>query len=176
MAKTSVQCKTCDTAFLAENKELKRGMGKYCTRSCSASDPRRKLPPNTACSWCGTPFRATSKRKKASKSGLLFCKRACKDAAQRIGGLSEIQPGHYGTGTSRYRALALKHLPNCCAECGWSVLGNVLEVHHIDQDRTNNDLSNLEILCPTCHVTAHFLEGSGRWRRSKRTPTSPPHL
>ncbi len=27
-----------------------------------------------------------------------------------------------------------------------------LEIHHVDGDRTNNDLSNLSLLCPNCHA------------------------
>lgn len=27
-----------------------------------------------------------------------------------------------------------------------------LEVHHIDGDRTNNEYSNLQLLCPNCHA------------------------
>lgn len=43
-----------------------------------------------------------------------------------------------------------------CEDCGWDerhpVDGSVLtEVEHIDGDATNNDLSNLKILCPNCH-------------------------
>ena len=34
----------------------------------------------------------------------------------------------------------------------------VLEVHHIDENRNNNDISNLVILCPICHkyLTLHL--------------------
>ena len=42
-----------------------------------------------------------------------------------------------------------------CERCGiteW--LGNPikLEVHHLDGDRLNNELENLELLCPNCHA------------------------
>lgn len=38
-----------------------------------------------------------------------------------------------------------------CKNTEW--LGNPipLEVHHIDGDKTNNELKNLRILCPNCH-------------------------
>lgn len=35
-----------------------------------------------------------------------------------------------------------------CAVCG----GDRPQVHHIDEDATNNDLSNLLPLCPNCHL------------------------
>jgi hypothetical protein len=30
-----------------------------------------------------------------------------------------------------------------------------LELHHLDGDHNNNSLSNLRIVCPNCHWTAH---------------------
>lgn len=36
--------------------------------------------------------------------------------------------------------------------CGWDEDTRILEVHHINSDRSNNDLSNLMILCPICHT------------------------
>jgi len=49
-----------------------------------------------------------------------------------------------------YRKLAFEKYPSVCAHCGFGV-ADVLEVCHIDCQRSNNDVSNLVILCPTCH-------------------------
>ena len=49
-----------------------------------------------------------------------------------------------------YRKLAFDHYDPLCADCGFGVPA-VLEVAHIDGNRTNNDLGNLVILCPNCH-------------------------
>jgi len=49
-----------------------------------------------------------------------------------------------------YRKLAFSHYDPLCAHCGFGVPA-VLEVAHIDGDRSNNDVSNLVILCPNCH-------------------------
>lgn len=62
----------------------------------------------------------------------------------------EIRPEHYGINND-YRTLALRNYPHQCAVCGWNQDVDVLQVHHIDQNRQNNDLNNLIILCPTCH-------------------------
>ena len=45
---------------------------------------------------------------------------------------------------------------NKCEKCGWGEIneqtGNIpLELHHIDGDCTNNNINNLQILCPNCH-------------------------
>ena len=49
-----------------------------------------------------------------------------------------------------YRKLAFAHYQAQCVHCGFGIK-EVLEVAHIDCNRQNNDISNLVILCPTCH-------------------------
>lgn len=49
-----------------------------------------------------------------------------------------------------YRKLAFETYDPVCAHCGFGI-PSVLEVAHIDCDRSNNDIGNLVILCPNCH-------------------------
>lgn len=35
--------------------------------------------------------------------------------------------------------------------CGYKEEPRILEVHHKDENRSNNDIHNLCILCPNCH-------------------------
>jgi 5-methylcytosine-specific restriction endonuclease McrA len=53
--------------------------------------------------------------------------------------------------SNNYRKIAFDHLPHKCSVCGFDKDVRLLEVHHIDEDRQNNYLNNLIILCPTCH-------------------------
>jgi 5-methylcytosine-specific restriction endonuclease McrA len=47
-----------------------------------------------------------------------------------------------------------------CEECNiikWNDKEVIFELHHIDGDNHNNNLSNLKVLCPNCHSqTEHF--------------------
>ncbi len=52
--------------------------------------------------------------------------------------------------TINHRKLAFERYDHVCAHCGFGVI-EVLEVAHIDGDRSNNALDNLIILCPNCH-------------------------
>jgi 5-methylcytosine-specific restriction endonuclease McrA len=36
-----------------------------------------------------------------------------------------------------------------------------LEVHHINGDRTNNELENLQLLCPNCHSYTYTFAKKG---------------
>jgi HNH endonuclease len=49
-----------------------------------------------------------------------------------------------------YRKLAFQSYDPVCAHCGFGI-PDVLEVAHIDCNRSNNDVGNLVILCPNCH-------------------------
>lgn len=53
-----------------------------------------------------------------------------------------------------YRKIAFDHWEErgqvVCAHCGFGIK-DVLEVAHLDGDRSHNDIANLAILCPNCH-------------------------
>lgn len=53
-----------------------------------------------------------------------------------------------------YRKTAFAHYEQLgqivCAHCGFGIR-DVLEVAHLDGDRSHNEVSNLVILCPNCH-------------------------
>mgnify|MGYP000873039576 CR=1 FL=1 len=53
-----------------------------------------------------------------------------------------------------YRRIAFEAHGQVCARCG-AVPPKRIVVHHRDEDRRNNDLSNLEVLCMTCHLKHH---------------------
>lgn len=49
----------------------------------------------------------------------------------------------------------IKERGHCCELClnsEWMDYPIALEVHHVDGDRTHNDRSNLQLLCPNCHA------------------------
>lgn len=55
-----------------------------------------------------------------------------------------------------YRKRALEHYRTpegqiICAHCGFGI-EEVLQVCHLDGRRTNNEIANLAVLCPTCHA------------------------
>jgi hypothetical protein len=55
-----------------------------------------------------------------------------------------------------------EHRCERCLNTEWLGRPIPLELHHIDGDRTNNALSNIELLCPNCHSF------TGNYRGSKK--------
>lgn len=57
------------------------------------------------------------------------------------------------------KVAAKKHLMQlnpCCQKCKWKKVPKVLHIHHKDRNPLNNQLSNLELLCPNCHAIEHI--------------------
>lgn len=165
-------CLQCQQEFSASIHELNRGNAKFCGRSCASKFNKQKLSPkepNYNCITCGIKFYVSPKRRYGSKSGFFFCSRGCKDKAQTIEfGLHEIMPDHYGSGKSSYREIAFRYHPGICMRCDWAQIPQVLQVHHMDRNRENNKIENLQVLCPTCHEVEHFEAKDGRYSGTKK--------
>lgn len=58
----------------------------------------------------------------------------------------------------------------CCGATNWMGELLPLEIHHIDGNRCNNELSNLQILCPNCHSLTTNWRSRNIKGYSKKTP------
>ena len=119
--------------------------------------------------YCRKEFYRKKSSIKKSKSGYLFCSRACTISCTGINKL--ITHPNYGTMKSRHRATyrdrMIQKFNHACAKCGYNNMPDILEVHHIDGDRSNSSEGNLIVLCPNCHREDHYHE-----RQSRRTMES----
>ena len=156
-------CLYCKVLFLAEAKEVNRGNARFCSIQCGRDFNkvnRKKPEPNVECAYCKIKFYKNNTKKKGSKSGLYFCCVEHKNICQKIGGIKEIIPAHYGTATdiksTVYRAIAFAEKPAICERCGFDKEIASIVIHHKDRDRSNNHISNLEVLCANCHAIEHW--------------------
>jgi hypothetical protein len=151
-----IVCKYCNNEFTPAQKELNRGNGKFCSLGCSGKGRAIKVKePNCSCAQCSTSFYRSCSKLKNSKSGLQFCSRSCKEKAQKLGGIREIMPPHYGKASViKYRKL-FDEADLQCARCGYAEFRSAVHIHHKDQDRNNNTKDNLIPLCACCHSALH---------------------
>lgn len=172
----SIVCKHCQTKFTVP--EYRKDTAQYCGRKCMALAARTQA--ESTCVECGDLFTHISSRANKAKycspqcyhkamhkkgsvqykcvhCGIAFldspstkrkyCSRACVNKANKADWKPEFT-------TVRKKMLARGMLTKC-VRCGYDKHPEILGVHHKDRNRKNNDLSNLEVLCPNCHSLEH---------------------
>lgn len=124
----------------------------------------KAIDPIKFCATCGNLL-----TRKRFESGLLegcgdfnrrkFCDRNCSSKSK----VKEIKT------ENGWRSHNRKNLPRAdkCIRCGTP---ENLQVNHKDEDFTNNSPENLETVCGSCHMKAHWAEWrnkplSERWRK-----------
>lgn len=142
-------CTVCSNEFTTTLSNLKRGYGSYCSSDCRYKNKRETFK----CSYCSTEFISMKSRLRKSKTNNHFCSNDCKyKAASSLSCEYATGPKPKEIGLSTYRNRALIMLKNECVRCGYHEHVELLDVDHIDSNRQNNDISNLQILCVMCHA------------------------
>lgn len=133
------------------------------------------------CLYCSKPIKSTGK----------FCNNSCQANYRYDSYIAKWKEGKVNGLKGKYqisnyiRKYLLIKFNNRCSRCGWSMVNpytNVvpLEIEHLDGDYTNNDESNLTVLCPNCHsLTATYKganKGNGRKDRKKYSLYGNPEL
>ena len=147
--KKQKMCLYCNNAF-----ETKCNHAKYCTTHCSTL-AKTKEKVEIVCSNCNTLFK--KQKRKIKKSITHFCSNICKQNYFKINSHERgVYKKHNGRSViSTYRKNAFNNYKNECYYCGYDKFIDVLQVHHLDENRKNNSLENLRIVCPTCHSEIH---------------------
>lgn len=152
LRKSNTKCVICGKAVYKRPIEIERNKGRvFCSMSCYGISCRREKP----CIICGKPILAGANKK--------TCSRSCANT-QRIG--IKYKQNSLRDKVKSQREIKIRLLENRgggCERCGYSKI-EILQTHHKDRDRSNNELDNLELICPNCHYEEHYLEKS--WLRN----------
>lgn len=147
-----VSCSYCGKSYKRTlqkfNSRNKLGGKMYCSQECQSKG--QCSGGYVPCAYCGKVVYKTISKLMSSKSRDTFCSRSCSASAHNKLRFGESHP-NFTTGAGSYRTRALKVGYNKCSTCGWNEDPRILEVHHIDENRSNNLIENLIILCPNCH-------------------------
>ena len=134
--KVLVQCKTCNNQWYYSPANLCPSATKKNTfigcSNCKYID--------IICAECGKPIRVLKTKLKEKN----YCSRECGNRNKNKDKINLIDG-------DAYRRNAFLYYPHKCAICEWQEDERVLEVHHLDENRQNNNINNLKILCPICH-------------------------
>lgn len=146
--KTSV-CAVCGKEF--QHIASRMNKAKYCSRGCYYKAQHLKGTKEYTCCYCGKKFLGSpsSKRK--------YCSVQCNSKNRK----SEWKPTF---ATVRKNLIARGKIEKC-EICGYDAHPEILGVHHKDRNRNNNALSNLMVLCPTCHSLEHRKHIVHGWRQ-----------
>ncbi|MBI5456259.1 HNH endonuclease [Candidatus Kaiserbacteria bacterium] len=145
----NVKCAVCEKLVYRRPVELQISNGKaYCGQICYGLSQRKETP----CAVCKIPILASKHAK--------TCSRACANKYRT--GIKYKLGRPKKDKVQNQRALKLRLIQERgtkCERCGYSKI-EILQVHHCDRDRNNNELKNLELICPNCHYEEHYLEKS----------------
>jgi hypothetical protein len=115
------------------------------------------------CSYCDKKYRSRGKT----------CSRKCSDEIKRKNKINLWLEGKHdgmrGKTSTAYwiKSYLIEIHGNKCMKCGWSEInphtGNIpIELSHIDGDFTNNNILNLELICPNCHSLTDSYKGANK--------------
>lgn len=112
-----------------------------------------RMFPDKACLTCGKAFNRNRYGSQWEDSARFqqrkYCCLSCANTRR------EIEKAQYHKRARQFRAAS-------CETCG-AMIG--LHVHHRDEDITNNQPSNLQTLCGSCHLRWHWANGKTTPRR-----------
>ncbi len=148
-----VTCRVCSKRFKVKPWHLRQGWGKCCSRRCR--DEAQKKGRFVNCSTCGKKVWKMPKDLEHSKSGKFFCNKSCQ-TLWRNKVYSGPNHAFWSGGAKLYRKKLLESKKvSLCVLCGKRDI-RVLQVHHKDGSRSNNDIGSLVWLCINCHHLVHF--------------------
>jgi len=145
----NTKCLICSKPIYRRPSELsKYNNHSFCSILCYGKFQRIEKP----CIVCGKPILAGLNK--------ITCSRSCSNK-HRVGIKYKLSlPRKNKVINERQQKLRLISLKGSkCERCSYART-EILQVHHKDKDRNNNELGNLELICPNCHYEEHFLEKS----------------
>ncbi len=139
-------CSVCKKEIYKRPSQIKLNDGKvFCSNTCYGISCRKEV----ACLVCGIAILAGFNKK--------TCSRACANK-NRTGIQYKINRPKDKVKSQKYlKVRLLKIRGGKCERCEYSKT-KILQVHHIDRNRDNNELGNLLLICPNCHYEEHHLK------------------
>lgn len=104
------------------------------------------------CSFCGSSF----EKKEDDVCDRNFCDQACQIRWMKSDDSGFSGRGEYPDNWDVIREKALNYYGRECDVCGESRDYIAYDVHHRNRDKSDNRMSNLQVLCSSCHQKEHI--------------------
>lgn len=127
----------------------------FCNKKCHLDFIRINIKNESKenCAYCKASILRTRVQKQRSRSGLFFCSRTCGNRYKAANhGRWNIENPKNHRGRSKK---ILEKANNACQKCGYDDDPRMLDIHHHDEDHSNNSWDNLRCACVWCHVKHH---------------------
>ena len=146
--KPNSKCLICGNLIYRRPSEIEKTKGRiFCSSSCYGISCRKEI----ACSGCGKLILAGLNKK--------TCSRSCSNRSREGVYYKEGQLKDKVVTLRRLKIRLLELKGKKCERCGYGK-SEILQVHHKNKKHNDNNLENLELICPSCHYEEHYLRSS----------------
>ena len=158
------ECKHCLEEFDFERTTDKANHSRHCNQNPKKQESYSKLKTilsdrhdadfgemfefEVECFSCVAHFTVTERSKLFPQKAKYFCSRSC---ANSIGGKANAL-NLEREGKLHYTTICFRTHDRKCLVCEFD---KIVAVHHVDEDHSNNDPTNLVPLCPNHHMMVH---------------------
>ena len=143
--KPNTKCFICKKGVYRRPINLEKSNGKaYCSQICYGISCRKEK----SCVICNKLILSSLHR--------ITCSRICSNKYRKGIKYKLGRPKDKG---DEIRAIKIKLFSirgEKCERCDY-YKSEIIQVHHKDRNHRNNDLKNLELVCPNCHFEEHYL-------------------
>lgn len=157
------KCKHCNNDFDFKKTSEKANHSRWCAKNPKRDNTdglkkaQQKIVENKLgniksfsvnCYNCGKQFIVDEREKQFPSKEKYFCCRSCSNSEGGKAKSNKLEE----EGLMAYRTLAKKYHEEKCIICGFD---KILDVHHINEDNSDNRKDNLVFLCPNHHKMFH---------------------
>lgn len=141
----NTRCLVCSKPIYRRPNEIKKNQERvFCSLICYGLNLKKEHP----CKICNKPVLSKFNRKTCSK----ICAEKLKLQSQKRSHKRKEKI----TYIHGFKVRLLELRGANCEKCGYNKT-QILQVHHKDGNHNNNDLNNLELICPNCHCEQHYM-------------------
>ena len=123
------------------SEDYKRKQNEKIDRNFGPVENHKKV-----CERCNQEYVFVGRKKTKQYEQSRYCSRSCSNNRQ----------DWWKENATKYVTIAFHHWERKCVICSFD---KIVEVHHLDENRNNNDPKNLVPLCPNHHQMVH-----SRWK------------